>query len=65
MCHVFMVRHGYKILCVISVMFVLFRLFDDVLGGPHLGSSDVPKVQGEILFSLCSLSCFVTVALRR
>lgn len=57
MCHVFMVRHGYKMLCVISVMFVLFRLFYEVLGGPHLGSSDMksPRFKGKysFLYAVC------------
>lgn len=61
-----MVRHGYKILCVISAVFVLlFSLFDDnVLGGPHLCGSVIKsfRFSGEMIFPLGGLS--VTVALR-
>lgn len=53
--HVFMVRHGYKILCVLTVVFVLFGLFDDnVLGGPHLCGIVIRSNTEKTLFSLRS-----------
>lgn len=45
MCHVFMIRHGYKVLCVISIVILLLKLFDNsVLGGPHSCDSEIKSV---------------------
>lgn len=44
-------------LFVFYLLFALFRLFDDVLGGPHLCSSDMksPRFKGKysILYTVC------------
>lgn len=43
MCHVFMIRHGYKVLCVLSIVLIsLLKLLDNsVMRGPHLCGSEI------------------------